>query len=314
MATEYDARILKLDLPAQDALKNHPERCSADPTMLESIGRAVRHQVRIKAVDDPRFVALYTVSEANPPGDLSDPGRANVIRTGQAGRERLGTSAEIKAVVEAVVVDTAPLPEGAKFFEVAKGDQEQTYFIAIAPHGGDIEPHTDEEAERLREELDSSGYPASAWICKGFGDGPKRAFDRWHITSTDLHPASFPVLQNIINRKFCYAVAFHGFSKQPGEADLYIGGRASPSLKRAIKNALDDLGLPVQFKIATGDDNPKFQGDSPENLVNRLAIQGVHIEQSVDARKFSESIAKAIATVYRSPWRRSLCAWASLLR
>ena len=56
--TEYDAQILKLRLPEQDALKNDAERCSADPVVLNSIGRAVGHQVRIKRKDDPRFFAL----------------------------------------------------------------------------------------------------------------------------------------------------------------------------------------------------------------------------------------------------------------
>ncbi|MCA1601605.1 MAG: hypothetical protein LC776_08180, partial [Acidobacteria bacterium] len=204
MPTEYEARILKLDLPEQDALKNDPERCSADPAMLESIGRAVKHQVRIKRADDPRFVALYTVSVANPQGDLSNPSRANVVRTGQAGRERLGTSDEMKAVVQATVVDTAPPPNGVRFFEVAIDDRTQAYFIAIAPHGGAIEPHTDDEAKRLRLELVSNSYPATMWTCEGYGDTLKGAFDRWHITSTDLHPASFPLLQTIATRTFCH--------------------------------------------------------------------------------------------------------------
>ena len=95
MPTEYSAQILKLDLPEQDTLKNDAERCSANPGMLQSIGRAVRHQVRITRAENPRFIALYTVAQANPPADLSDPSRANVVRAGLAGRERLGTPARV---------------------------------------------------------------------------------------------------------------------------------------------------------------------------------------------------------------------------
>lgn len=219
--TEYNARILKLDLPEQDGLKNDAERCSADPGMLQSIGRDVGQQVRITRADHPGFFALYTVAQANPPADLGDPSRANVVRTGLTGRERLGTPDEMEAVVQAAVVDADPPSNGVRFFEVAEDDGRQTYFIAIAPHGGDIEEHTDDEAQCLGKELASSGYPASTWMCKGFGDGPKGAFDRWHITSTDLHPASFPLLSNIATRKFCHGVAFHGFSKRPDDADLY---------------------------------------------------------------------------------------------
>src|SRR4029453_10847627 len=101
MPTEYNAQILKLDLPDQDTLKNDAERCSADPGMLQSIGRAVGHQVRITRAENPGLFALYPVAQANPPADLSDPSRANVVRTGQAGRERLGTTAEMGAVVQA---------------------------------------------------------------------------------------------------------------------------------------------------------------------------------------------------------------------
>ena len=40
-----------------------------------------------------------------------------------------------------------------------------------------------------------NGYPATTWMCKGLGDELKGASDRWHITSTDLNPASFPLLR-----------------------------------------------------------------------------------------------------------------------
>jgi hypothetical protein len=97
------------------------------------------------------------VAQANPPADLSDPSRANVVRTALTGRERLGAPDEMGAVVQATVVDAEPPPSGARFFEIAEGDQTQAYFIAIAPHGGDIEKRTDDEAEHLGRELASSG-------------------------------------------------------------------------------------------------------------------------------------------------------------
>jgi phage replication-related protein YjqB (UPF0714/DUF867 family) len=294
MPTEYTARILKLDLPVQDTLKNEAERCSADPGMLQAIGRAVGHQVRITRPDNPGFVALYTVAQANPPADS---GRGDVVRTGLVGRDRLGTPVEMNAVVQAAVVDEVPPPRGVRFFEVAEDEGMQTHFIAIAPHGGDIEKHTDDEAEQLASELVSNGCPATTWICKGFGDELKGASDRWHITSTDLHPASFPLLRRIATRKFCHGVAFHGFSKRPDDADVYIGGGASGTLKRAINSALHVADLPLQIRIATECDDPKFQGRSADNLINRLAAQGIHIEQSLEARKFREQIARAIGAV-----------------
>jgi len=317
MPTEYNAQVLKLDLPEQETLKNDAERCSADPGTLQSIGSAVGHQVRITRTDanNPGLFALYTVAEANPPADLSDPSRANVVRTGLTGRKRLGTPAEMDAVVQAAVVDAAPPSSGARFFEVApEDDRTQGYFIAIAPHGGDIEKFTDDEARHLGRELTSNGYPATTWICRGFGDELMGASARFHITADDLNPANFPLLGRIATRKFCHGVAFHGFSKRPEDADLYIGGGASDTLKRAIREELVAANLPLQIRIATDDDDPKFQGRKAENLINRLAAQGIQIEQSGEAREFSEKIAKAIATVYRSPIRRFLCALTNLLR
>src|ERR671919_698579 len=55
--------------------------------------------------------------------------------------------------------------------------------IVIAPHDGDIEEYTDEQAEHVGKQL-SSKY-VSVWVCKGFKEHGG-AFDRWHITSTDI--------------------------------------------------------------------------------------------------------------------------------
>jgi phage replication-related protein YjqB (UPF0714/DUF867 family) len=311
MQTEYKPRILKLRLPEQNVLKNTPERCSADPVMLDCIGRSLGQQVRIKRRDNPRFFALYTVKLANPDADRNDPRRGNVVRTGKAGRERLGTKAEMEAIVQAKVVDAAPQPEepdAVGFFDVADDDGKQAYFIAIAPHGGMIEKHTDEEATETVHQLLGAGFQASWWLCKGYGDAAKGASDRWHITSTDLHPKCFPLLQSLMSRRFWYAVAFHGFQRRHNEADVYIGGAASRSLKVTIKEALNDLDLPIKVKISTRHDSPKFQGFSAENITNRLATRGgIHLEQSAQARKYYLEIARAVAHAFVSRLRSLVC-------
>jgi phage replication-related protein YjqB (UPF0714/DUF867 family) len=303
MQTEYAARILKLRLPEQDALKNAPERCSADPVMLESIGRSLGQQVRIRRRDDPRFVALFTAKQANPDAR----GGANVIRAGLTGRQRLGTAKEMPAIVQAQVVDPGPQPDGVSFFELADDDGKQAYFIAIAPHGGEIEKHTDEQAELAVRELTTACFPASLWLCKGDGDKDKGASDRWHITADDLQPACFPLLQPLASRTFCYGVAFHGFDRKENEADVYIGGAASPLLKLAIARALIALYLPIKIKISTRYDDPKFQGFSPENIINRLTTRGIQLEQSIEARKYYLEIARAVAQVFVSRLRFLVC-------
>jgi len=303
MPTEYTAQILKLRLPEQDALKNESERCSADPGMLESIGRSVGQQVRIRRRDEPRFVALFTAKQANP----DTGGGANIIRAGLTGRKRLGSAEEIPAIVQAQVVDPGPQPDGVSFFEVADDDGKQAYFIAIAPHGGEIETHTDEQAELAVRELTTACFPASLWLCKGDGDKDNGASDRWHITADDLQPACFPLLAQVMSRTFCYGVAFHGFQRKADEADVYVGGAASRPLKVAIERVLNDLDLPIKVKISTRYDNPKFQGFSPENIINRLTTRGIQLEQSLEARKFHREIARAVASVFVSHLRFLVC-------
>jgi hypothetical protein len=50
-------------------------------------------------------------------------------------------------------------------------------------------------------------------------------------------------------------------------------------------------------------DKPKFHGFSPENVINRLAAQGIHLEQSAETLVFHKQIAGAVANVFASPWR-----------
>jgi phage replication-related protein YjqB (UPF0714/DUF867 family) len=306
MPTEYSAQILKLR-PEQDDLKNESELCSADPVTLKSIGRSLRQQVRVSR-DNTNFVALFTVKQANPAADLSDPELANVVRMGQTGRERLGDAGEMTGIVHAKVVDDGPQPGDVSFFELAEDDGKQGYFIAIAPHGGEIEPFTDDQAKEVFTELKTRCFPASFWLCKGDGDSNQGAFKRFHITADDLQPACFPLLEPLASRTFCYGVAFHGFDQKEDEADVYIGGAGSQRLKRAIEKALNDLNLSMEVKISTCSDPAKFQGFSPENIINRLATGGIQLEQSRDAReKFGQQIAGAVAKVFASRRRLLFC-------
>ena len=125
---------------------------------------------------------------------------------------------------------------------MAEDAGDQSYFVVIAPHGGMIEKPTDEQAAAVISQLRTAGFPASMWVCKGFGDATKGASDRWHITSDDIHPASFPLLGSLMSRRFFYGVAFHGFAQQGDEADIYIGGAAPRRLKEALQTALNGLG------------------------------------------------------------------------
>ena len=285
------AGSVKKAFSSQATLLDRSEHCSLDPERLASIGRVPGSQIRV--IRTAGQLALYTVSETRQePIDTT-------VRMAFAARQRLEIADEFDAAIEARVPHPTFSDDDAEanseFVERLDDHHYQQVLVAIAPHGGAIERRTDEQAERVGAILGCDR--ASVWRCKGFRTGGG-AFERWHITSTDIHEASFPLLQRIRFRGFAHAVAFHGFS----ESDVLIGGAAPLPLKQAIAAALDRVlagsGIPV--RIAASSEN--YDGDSASNIVNRLTVggaNGVQIEQSLEAREdFGAAIADAVAAVY----------------
>jgi phage replication-related protein YjqB (UPF0714/DUF867 family) len=261
--------------------------------------------VRVK-LDGDQY-GLYTVSEVQP----EDPD--NIVRMGEAGRLRLGTRREFDAVVDAQVphptFSERKARDNSEFIE-RLADTGQRGLIAIAPHGGGIEPRTDRQAERVASRL--RDMAVSSWRCKGFKDDGG-AFARWHITSTDLNEACFPRLSSVFARGFTHAVAFHGFDDPELllTGDILVGGGALPDLKEELVAEIKGVvGPDLVVRIPAADE--KFGGDDARNIVNRLAApdadgirSGIQIEQSPDARSGDRwrAIADAVAGVYRARLR-----------
>jgi phage replication-related protein YjqB (UPF0714/DUF867 family) len=276
----------------QSTLLRQGEHCSFDPDRLLAIGLVSGRQIRVRRSADA--LALYTISETR-----QEPIHT-IVRMGRAGRERLGPGDEFDVTIDPQVPHPTLSDEeartGSEFVERLEDDGCQRALVVLAPHGGSIERDTDRQAERVQSLL--GGAHASAWTCKGFKAGGG-AFERWHITSTDIDDESFPLLNTIAGRGFARAVAFHGFS----EEDVLIGGAAPAALKEevaaAVERALAGSGIAV--RIAEPSDG--FGGDSPKNIVNRLTASGadgVQIEQSSEARnRFWQPIADAVAAVVR---------------
>ena len=292
MAT-YSASVRRA-LSSQQDLIDQKEHCSADPDKLRTVRRAAGQQVRIKRGSSQ--YALYTVSE----GRQESPD--SIVRMGAAGRERLGTSAEFTGTLDSQVphstLTDAEAEANSEFVERLKDNGTHRGLIAIAPHGGDIEQYTDQQAERVAARLVNKGV--SSWRCKGWKqDGG--SYERWHITSTDINPASFPLLNRLISRGFRYAVAFHGFSRRE---ILVGGGTAAGSLKSDIKRAIERkiAGSGIAVRIAQPDES--YEGDSRRNVVNRLTAggaNGIQIEQSFLAReRYGQVITDAVVNVYNS--------------
>jgi len=261
--------------------------------MLTRVGCVVGQQVRIKRSSTQ--YALYTVSE--PHHESPD----NIVRMGAVGRQRLGTSAEFAGTLDTQVprstLTDTQAEANSEFVERLKDNGTHSGLIVIAPHGGNIEQHTDEQAERVAEQLAAKG--SSSWRCKGWKQGGG-AYERWHITSVDIHKASFPLLNKVISRGFRYAVSFHGF----GDPGILIGGTVSRTLKQQIKTTIEGAvaGSGIMVRTAKASDN--YGGDSPKNIVNRLTADGaggLQIEQSFAAREGHwQAIAYAVVSVYNS--------------
>jgi phage replication-related protein YjqB (UPF0714/DUF867 family) len=288
------AVTVKKALSSQEDLISHREHCSADLEKLESVGRACGQQVRIQR--SPSDYAVYTVSEVRQESPDA------VVRMGLSGRQRLGASEEFAGTLTSRVphptFSAAQAEASSELIERLKDNGRHQGLVAIAPHGGDIEPYTDHQAERVAARL--AARAVSAWRCKGWQQ-PEGAFARWHITSVDIHPASFPLLRKIATRGFRYAVAFHGF----GQDEILIDGGASAGplmteIRTAIECAVKDSGIAV--RIATPDG--EYGGDSPRNIVNRLTAggaNGIQIEQSIAAREdYGHAIADAVADVFKA--------------
>ena len=283
-------------LHTQDKLKRQSEHCSVDPNELAKIGRAIGHQVRIKRNDNE--YALYTVSE------VRQENLNNTVRMGQNARRRLGILDEFDAIIDAQsphpTFTEAEAEANSEFVERLIDNGSHSRLIVIAPHGGMIEQFTDYQAERVTAQLTNQNV--SCWCCKGWKQGGGAA-ERWHITSTDIHEASFPLLKTIIDRNFTCAVAFHGFERnEVNNFDVLIGGCAEDALKQKVYLAIEAAVHDPDIRVIVATPELNLNGNDPRNIVNRLALNqnSIQIEQSKRVRQnLWQEIADAVATVFR---------------
>jgi phage replication-related protein YjqB (UPF0714/DUF867 family) len=296
--TSYTAQFK----PDKDRFDIHHRRehCSANSNQIDMIGLNRGQQVRIeRPTASGTTLALYTIIDTHE----EEPDAVFVGYTDVEDDlgKRLGLSntkpftGNLNAQVTAADLTVSQARCNSEFIEQLDDNGDHRGLIVIAPHGGDIEEYTDEQAEHVGKQLSSKCV--SVWVCKGFKKGG-RAFDRWHITSTDISEKSFPKLKTVFGRRFEYAVAFHGMERD----SICIGGskslpdRLKKDIKKAIKDAVCGSGIDVATEGPGCPDN--FNGNCKENIVNRLGTIGVQIEQSMEARKcYGIQIANAVANV-----------------
>lgn len=165
----------------------------------------------------------------------------------------------------------------------------------IAPHGGEIEAHTDSQAKNVARALD-----CSAWLYEAHSDS-QRTFKKHHVTSTKITVEDFPELSKL-NYPFKRTVAFHGHSGD----DILVGGYgAGRGIHGALLDELRflDLGCAVR-RVRSGNK----AGRSQDNIVNRLASpEGttIQIEQPLSVREANcEAISEAVSTVLSTDGRQ----------
>lgn len=284
--------VLKAQSWMSDIINNN-EHCWMDPDLASGCSLVVGQQCRLKR--NSSNYAIYTISSFYEDGTDNDD-----VRMGLVGRQKLGTSNSMKDIdlfadILRSDLNDADAEEQSEFVERLDDDGSHASLVACAPHGGMIENYTDEQAERVASQLAAKNV--SSWRCKGWKSGGG-AFDRWHITSTEISRLSFPLLDSIGDRGFQYAVSFHG----QGASGILIGGGGPAGVKDAIKTAIEAVvaGSGIDVTVAQPDD--LYSGDNPANLVNWLTANGsggVQIEQEYAARRdFGIAIADAVAGVF----------------
>ncbi|MFV8756352.1 poly-gamma-glutamate hydrolase family protein [Nannocystaceae bacterium ST9] len=267
------------------AIIGDEQGCSVPKVLAVNVG----DQVRITR--NSSEYALYTVSEKR----KSD--NPNLVRLGLDARLRLGTSAEFSASLATPVVAAANLTDAqaeaaGELVERLVDDGVENGLVVIAPHGGAIEINTDLQAATV-----ATALASSSWICKGWKVGGG-AYERWHITSTKISPASFPKLAQIANRGFAYGVAFHGMSS----GGVLIGGAAPLELKQMVKTAIIEAIGDATISVTVASPTDLYNADSPSNVVNWLTaggLGGLQIEQDRTVRTlYWQAVCNAVIDVF----------------
>jgi phage replication-related protein YjqB (UPF0714/DUF867 family) len=252
-------------------------------------------------------VALYTVAER-----LDAAGRA--ARVGTFGLARLEEPtreppATLRATVETEFTggdSQAPV----RLTEQLLG-KATTGLAILAPHGGEIEAGTDDQATTVFKVLARDAKPVRAWIARGFNPtiGAHRC---WHITASEISERSFPRLGSLFgggasHGAFAHAVAFHG--QNDSEAIVVGGGLPRDRSHTALKMRLASL---IREALGAVTDDPPpvvvrrsgaLAGVERANIVNRVtaAGNGIQLEQPAAARAVKQqrdAIARAVALLY----------------
>lgn len=293
--------------------KRHPlsnesfSSLTLDPDLLSVLSVSVGDQIRIRRSENE--YAVYTVKDAFQEDDDS------TIRISRLARARLDVentvwaklgdnpdacpdllgSSELTGEVFDAVADPVVATDLSESEAKSQGelierlDGDGSQLAILAPHGGDIEQRTDDQAEALA--LDTA-CDFTAWRAKGYRSGTG-AFLRWHVPSTQISFGSFPKLAAMSDVTYDYGVSFHGTCTKR----IRIGGGADESLKAAVRDAINEK-LPAKVADAVVDSG-RYAATGDDVLVNRVSDNGVWIGQPKEVRSDHwEAVAAGVTQAY----------------
>ena len=290
--------------PALNTGAHAPEHCGLDRKSLDALGSAVGRQVLIRR--SAKRVALYTVAER-----LDAAGRA--AHVGTVGLARLEEPTGEPPATLRAAVETAFTGGGSqtpvRLTEQLLG-RAAIGLAILAPHGGNIEVGTDEQATAVFKTLARDAKPVRAWIARGFN--PTGAHRCWHITASEISERSFPRLGSLFggvasHGSFAHAVAFHG--QNDTEAIVVGGGLPRDTAHTALKTRLASL-IRDALRAVMADPPPvvvrksgPLAGVERTNIVNRITVagNGIQLEQPGGVRAVKQqrdAIARAVALLY----------------
>ena len=276
------------------------EHCAVDPAMLDVLRSAVGRQLLVRLSGS---LALYTVVATG-----SVPPRAVQVGIGGRARLRFSPPSGDRILTATVETDFTEGNGSARLTEdVLEGDGRG--LAILAPHGGTVERHTDDQAEMVYEALAQESRPVRAWIARGFH--PTNAHTCWHITSSAISEHSFPKLGSFFptgpRGAFAHAVAFHGHD----DSNVVVvgGGRPRDDEHTALKTQLSCKIRDALSRVTAEPPDVEVRPSGPlagvqrRNIVNRVTVRGngIQIKQPPGVRddpEQREAVAGAVAALY----------------
>lgn len=289
VSTELETEDITIELNDSDSdLRGEEEHCAVSEDILDTLNRNEGEQLRVGCDNCADYHSgLYTISKRIDISNTVEMSRDAMDRMGfsdgdEGWAKRIGPHPDIDSIEEADNND--------EYCEILEDDGEEDRLVATAVHGGWMEYPTHKQSEYVADELD-----VTEWTCPGFSSGGG-AFDRWHITSTDVHPDSFPELGKIADRGFEHCVSFHGFS----EDGIAVGGDADKADREEMRDTINAY-VGDDYDVYLADPDGPYAANSPENFCNWLTKDdnGIQLEVEWDARQDDwDTISEAAVDFY----------------